>query len=147
MQPKNTFLCENENLAQKYQSKAVHSWAAFSFEHIKIIVSMCYNIFASLQALTFGVVIMSAVEFKDVVKIYDKGEGKQIAVDNVSFTIEKGEFAVIPGQSGAGISTVPNMPGGMDVPICIQPVRSCVTAEIFPKYTLRLRTATSAMLQ
>ena len=45
---------------------------------------------------------MSAVEFNDVVKIYGKGEGKQVAVDHVSFTIEKGEFVVILGQSGAG---------------------------------------------
>ena len=59
---------------------------------------------------------MSAVEFKDVVKIYGKGEGRQVAVDHVSFTIEKGEFVVILGQSGAGKSTVLNMLGGMDVP-------------------------------
>ena len=59
---------------------------------------------------------MTAVEFQDVVKIYGKGEGQQIAVDHVSFTIEKGEFVVILGQSGAGKSTVLNMLGGMDVP-------------------------------
>ena len=58
----------------------------------------------------------TAVEFKDVVKIYGKGDGKQVAVDHVSFTIEKGEFVVILGQSGAGKSTVLNMLGGMDVP-------------------------------
>lgn len=55
---------------------------------------------------------MTAVEFKDVVKIYGKGEGKQVAVDHVSFTIEKGEFVVILGQSGAGKSTVLNMYAG-----------------------------------
>ncbi|MBR5682792.1 MAG: ABC transporter ATP-binding protein [Ruminococcus sp.] len=59
---------------------------------------------------------MSAVELKDVVKIYGKGDGQQTAVDHVSFTIEKGEFVVILGQSGAGKSTVLNMLGGMDVP-------------------------------
>lgn len=53
---------------------------------------------------------MTAVEFKDVVKIYGKGEGKQVAVDHVSFTIEKGEFVVILGQSGAGKSTVLTKP-------------------------------------
>ena len=58
----------------------------------------------------------ATVEFKDVVKIYGKGEGKQVAVDHVSFTIEEGEFVVILGQSGAGKSTVLNMLGGMDVP-------------------------------
>ncbi|HNZ99169.1 ABC transporter ATP-binding protein [Ruminococcus sp.] len=60
--------------------------------------------------------MMTAVEFKDVVKTYGKGEGMQVAVDHVSFTIEKGEFVVILGQSGAGKSTVLNMLGGMDVP-------------------------------
>ncbi|MBQ8922388.1 MAG: ABC transporter ATP-binding protein [Oscillospiraceae bacterium] len=59
---------------------------------------------------------MDAVEFKDVVKIYGKGEGQQVAVDHVSFTIGKGEFVVILGQSGAGKSTVLNMLGGMDRP-------------------------------
>lgn len=59
---------------------------------------------------------MAAVEFKDVVKTYGKGDGLQVAVDHVSFTIEKGEFVVILGQSGAGKSTVLNMLGGMDVP-------------------------------
>lgn len=58
---------------------------------------------------------MSAVEFKDVVKIY--GKGRQVAVDHVSFTIEKGEFVVILGQSGAGKSTVLNMLGRMMVSI------------------------------
>ncbi|MBR1864755.1 MAG: ABC transporter ATP-binding protein [Ruminococcus sp.] len=57
-----------------------------------------------------------AVEFKDVVKTYGKGDGLQIAVDHVSFTIDEGEFVVILGQSGAGKSTVLNMLGGMDVP-------------------------------
>ena len=56
------------------------------------------------------------VEFKDVVKIFGKGDGAQTAVDHVSFTIDEGEFVVILGQSGAGKSTVLNMLGGMDVP-------------------------------
>lgn len=56
------------------------------------------------------------VEFKDVVKVYGLGEGRQVAVDHVDFTIEEGEFVVILGQSGAGKSTVLNMLGGMDQP-------------------------------
>lgn len=56
------------------------------------------------------------VEFKDVVKTYGEGEGKQIAVDHVSFMIDEGEFVVILGQSGAGKSTILNMLGGMDTP-------------------------------
>ena len=58
----------------------------------------------------------TAVEFKDVVKIYGKGDGMQVAVDHVSFTIEQGEFVVILGRSGTGKSTVLNMLGGMDQP-------------------------------
>ena len=56
------------------------------------------------------------VEFKDVVNTYGEGEGKQIAVDHVSFSIDEGEFVVILGQSGAGKSTILNMLGGMDTP-------------------------------
>ncbi len=56
------------------------------------------------------------VELKDVVKTYGTEEGKQIAVDHVSFTIDEGEFVVILGQSGAGKSTILNMLGGMDTP-------------------------------
>ena len=58
----------------------------------------------------------TVVEFKDVVKEYGEGEGKQIAVNHVDFTIDEGEFVVILGQSGAGKSTVLNMLGGMDTP-------------------------------
>ena len=56
------------------------------------------------------------IEFRDVLKTYGEGEGMQIAVDHVSFKIERGEFVVILGQSGAGKSTVLNMLGGMDRP-------------------------------
>lgn len=59
---------------------------------------------------------MSLVEFKNVEKIYGKGEGQQIAAKEVNFTVEEGEFVVILGQSGAGKSTVLNLLGGMDLP-------------------------------
>lgn len=55
-----------------------------------------------------------AVIFKNVTKIFGSGEGSQKAVDNVSFSINKGEFVVILGQSGAGKSTVLNMLGGLN---------------------------------
>lgn len=58
----------------------------------------------------------AVVEFKDVVKEYGEGDGKQIAVNHIDFTIDEGEFVVILGQSGAGKSTVLNMLGGMDTP-------------------------------
>ena len=56
------------------------------------------------------------VSFENVVKVYGQGEGQQTATDHVSFTIDRGEFVVILGQSGAGKSTVLNMLGGMDRP-------------------------------
>ncbi len=58
---------------------------------------------------------MSAfVELKDVYKRYRMGEVTITASDGVSFQIEKGEFAIIVGASGAGKTTVLNMLGGMD---------------------------------
>lgn len=59
---------------------------------------------------------MSFIEFKNVVKVYGTEENKQYAVNHVNFQINKGEFVVILGQSGAGKSTVLNMLGGMDAP-------------------------------
>ena len=57
---------------------------------------------------------MAYVEFKDVYKRYQMGEVTIAASDGVNFEIEKGEFAVIVGASGAGKTTVLNMLGGMD---------------------------------
>lgn len=57
---------------------------------------------------------MSFVKFDNVSKIYHMGEVTITASDKVSFEIEKGEFAVIVGESGAGKTTVLNMLGGMD---------------------------------
>ncbi len=58
---------------------------------------------------------MSAfVELKDVRKTYQMGEVIIHAVDGIDFEIEKGEFVVIVGPSGAGKTTVLNILGGMD---------------------------------
>ena len=54
------------------------------------------------------------VTFEDVSKVYRSGEVEIRAVDHISFTIERGEFCVIVGPSGAGKTTVLNMLGGMD---------------------------------
>lgn len=56
----------------------------------------------------------SFVTLKDVRKIYKMGEVEIRAVDGIDFEIEKGEFAVIVGPSGAGKTTVLNILGGMD---------------------------------
>ena len=57
---------------------------------------------------------MSFVELKNVYKRYKMGEVTINASDGINFNIEKGEFAVIVGASGAGKTTVLNMLGGMD---------------------------------
>ena len=57
---------------------------------------------------------MSYITFEQVKKTYQMGEVTINAVDGVDFVIEKGEFAIIVGPSGAGKTTVLNMLGGMD---------------------------------
>jgi putative ABC transport system ATP-binding protein len=57
---------------------------------------------------------MSYISFEQVRKEYKMGEVTITAVDGVDFVIEKGEFAIIVGPSGAGKTTVLNMLGGMD---------------------------------
>ncbi len=52
--------------------------------------------------------------FQDVCKYYQMGEQRIAAANKVSFHIEKGEFTVIVGPSGAGKTTILNMLGGMD---------------------------------
>ncbi|SHF61326.1 putative ABC transport system ATP-binding protein [Caldanaerobius fijiensis DSM 17918] len=56
----------------------------------------------------------SFVEVNNIVKRYKMGEITINAVSGVSFNIEKGEFVVIVGESGAGKTTILNMLGGMD---------------------------------
>ncbi|MCR5205575.1 MAG: ABC transporter ATP-binding protein [Lachnospiraceae bacterium] len=59
---------------------------------------------------------MSFVEFEHVKKVYHMGEVDIKALQDINFTIEKGEFAVIVGASGAGKTTILNILGGMDTP-------------------------------
>ncbi|MCM1155450.1 MAG: ABC transporter ATP-binding protein [Roseburia sp.] len=56
----------------------------------------------------------SFVEFKGVSKTYHMGEVDIEALKDVNFTIEKGEFCVVVGASGAGKTTILNILGGMD---------------------------------
>lgn len=57
---------------------------------------------------------MSYIEFNHVSKIYQMGEVEIRAIDDVSFSIDKGEFVVVLGASGAGKTTILNLLGGMD---------------------------------
>ena len=54
------------------------------------------------------------VKLKNVTKIYQMGEVQIRAVDGIDFSIDKGEFVVVVGPSGAGKTTVLNILGGMD---------------------------------
>ena len=57
---------------------------------------------------------MELIRLENVKKIYQSGEVITKAVDGIDFTVEKGEFALIIGASGAGRTTVLNILGGMD---------------------------------
>jgi putative ABC transport system ATP-binding protein len=59
---------------------------------------------------------MTVLEVKDLTKRYGTGESEVVALDHVSFSVEKGEFVAIVGASGSGKSTLMNMIGGVDVP-------------------------------
>lgn len=55
-----------------------------------------------------------AIEIRDAVKKYGRGESEICALDHVNLRIEKGEVCVILGPSGSGKSTLLNMIGGLD---------------------------------
>ena len=56
------------------------------------------------------------IELKNIYKIYPMGDEAVHALDGVSFTINRGEFVAIVGQSGSGKSTAMNIIGCLDVP-------------------------------
>ena len=57
---------------------------------------------------------MAVLEVKELTKKYGEGESEVIALDHVSFSVERGEFVAIIGASGSGKSTLMNMIGGID---------------------------------
>ena len=59
---------------------------------------------------------MEILKVENLTKIYGKGETKVTALDNVSFTVNKGEFVAIVGASGSGKSTLLHLIGGVDRP-------------------------------
>lgn len=59
---------------------------------------------------------MKILEVKNLTKIYGYGDNAVIALNHVSFSVEKGEFIAIVGSSGSGKSTLLHLIGGVDQP-------------------------------
>ena len=59
---------------------------------------------------------MEILRVENLCKTYGKGEAKVNALKNVSFSLEKGEFAAVVGESGSGKSTLLNCIGALDAP-------------------------------
>lgn len=59
---------------------------------------------------------MNLLSVQNLSKSYGKGENRVEALKDVSFTLDKGEFAAVVGESGSGKSTLLNCIGGLDTP-------------------------------
>lgn len=59
---------------------------------------------------------MDIVRVENLTKIYGEGDNRVVALNNISFKVEKGEFLSIVGASGSGKSTLLHLLGGVDKP-------------------------------
>mgnify|MGYP002611557231 CR=1 FL=1 len=60
--------------------------------------------------------MMKILEVKNLTKIYGHEDNQVVALKDISFTVEKGEFIAIVGSSGSGKSTLLHLIGGVDKP-------------------------------
>jgi len=83
---------------------------------------------------------MSLINIDKVSKLYGFGEAATIALDEVSFTVEKNEFIAVMGPSGSGKSTLMNIIGLLDVPTYGEyKLNNRSTAKLSQKQSARLR--------
>lgn len=68
----------------------------------------------AIQSSQVAIQPLRVIELKNVSRFYQTGEHTVKAVDNISFSMEKGEFTVLAGPSGSGKTTVLNLIGGLD---------------------------------
>ena len=59
---------------------------------------------------------MEILRVENLTKVYGEGSNQVKALDNVSFTVDKGEFVAVVGASGSGKSTLIHLIGGVDKP-------------------------------
>ena len=69
---------------------------------------------------------MEILKVENLGKTYGTGDAKVEALKNVSFTLQKGEFAAVVGESGSGKSTLLNLVGGLDTPGAGKILEMCI---------------------
>lgn len=85
-----------------------------SFFRFLVLFSMLLSLY--ILYVPKGENVVEILKVKNLTKSYGKGENKINAIDNISFSIEKGEFVAIIGASGSGKSTLLHLLGGVDRP-------------------------------